>query len=544
MRQSSVDSTQEEGGGGARQADGRRTVVGPRDGGDGPRRAGGRRRRSPGSAPATGAKARRRRILRWSALTVAVLILGTACAGYLYIRHLNGNLRKDALDLGDSSLDKPEPNAFGQTPLNILLLGSDSRNSEANLRLGGSHKDRDRKPLADVQMLLHVSADRSNMTVISIPRDTRVTIPKCTDPDDGKVYAKTDSETINASLQNGGPGCTVAAWKELTGIYIDHFMMIDFAGVVSMADAVGGVPVCVSDNVEDKQSGLKLPKGDSVVAGEQALQWLRTRHGWEGGSDIARAKGQHMYMNSMVRQLKSGTKLTDPGKLTGLAEAATKALTVDPGLGTVKRLYDLGNDLKRVPTERISMVTMPWVPDPRNPNAHVVPKPGEAEQLFEMVRNDVALDGKDEKKPEPSPPPAAPKGEIAVTVQNGTGSALRAPVRGRAAQIAEELGRQGFTKATADTTRRVQPDTSVSYPGEDRKGDAMAVAEALGLPKSAVKLSKSVQKVTLVIGGDWRTGTAFPKAEAKEETKAPESVDALKGDDAKACMKVDPRHRW
>lgn len=109
-------------------------------------------------------------------------------------------------------------------------------------------------------MLLHVSADRSNMSVISVPRDTKTTIPKCTDPDDGKVYPKT-TDRINTSLQHGGPGCTVATWEEMTGIPVDHFMMIDFAGVVSMADAVGGVPVCVNSNVYDPRSKLKLKKG-------------------------------------------------------------------------------------------------------------------------------------------------------------------------------------------------------------------------------------------------------------------------------------------
>ncbi|MGP4002107.1 LCP family protein [Streptomyces sp. 8N706] len=492
----------------------------------------------------------KRRILRWFTTTLSVLILGTAGAGYLYYEHLNGNLDKDDLNLGDNSLDKSAPNAEGQTPLNILLLGSDSRNSKENVRLGGSRAEADRPPLADVQMLLHVSADRSNMSVISVPRDTRVTIPKCTDTDDGKVYRET-SATINSSLQNGGPGCTVATWEELTGIPVDHFMMIDFAGVVDMADAVGGVPVCVDNNVFDSKSGLRLRKGESVIKGEQALQWLRTRHGFEDGSDIGRAKAQHLYMNSMVRQLKSGTKLTDPDNLTDLAEAATKALTVDNGLGTVKKLYDLGNDLKRVPTGRITMATMPWVPDEQNP-AHVVPKPKDADKIFSLMRNDIALDGKDKKKkpgakksPEPSDP-AAPNGEIPVTVQNGTGTAAQIAVRGRAAFVASHLVQLGFAQAVADATPKSRADTTVSYPTADLRGDALAVAKALGLPESAVRHSADVSQITLVIGADWRTGTAYPKSDGSgtDDNKAPDSADALKGDDKSACMKVNPANVW
>ena len=293
---------------------------------------------------------------------------------------------------------------------NVLIVGTDNDAAQDE----GEFGKRD-ATLNDVNILLHVSADRSNMSVVSVPRDTRVTIPKCTDPDDGRVYPATDALTINASLQHGGPGCTVATWEELTGVPIDHFMMIDFAGVVSMADAVGGVPVCVDANVYDKDSGLRLRKGTTTIKGEQALQWLRTRHGFENGSDIGRAKAQHMYMSSMVRELKAGTKLSNPKKLWNLAEAATEALTVDKGIGSVQDLYDLANDVKRVPTHRITMVTMPWVPDPRNAN-HVVPKEGDAEQVFSMIRNDVALDGKDSRKqprksPEPTEPTAPKRGQ-------------------------------------------------------------------------------------------------------------------------------------
>ncbi|MFI8995966.1 LCP family protein [Streptomyces sp. NPDC053542] len=515
-------------------------------GGDGgaavPADSGGRGRRK---------RRRGRRVLKWTAGIAALLVLGTAGAGYLYYEHLNGNLRKGLLDLGDGGLKKPEPNAFGQTPMNILLLGSDSRNSKENVKLGGAKADVGRKPLADVQMLLHVSADRSSMSVLSIPRDTRVTIPECTDPKSGEKYPQTTAP-INQSLQHGGPGCTVATWKELTGIYIDHFMMIDFAGVVQMADAVGGVPVCVDDNIYSHDSkghgsGLKLTEGEHNIKGVQALQWLRTRYGFEDNTDIGRAKAQHMYMNSMIRQLKAGTKLTDPGKLQALAEAATKALTVDEGLGSVKKLYDLGGDLNRVPVKRVTMATMPWSYGPGE--SYVMPKPGDAEQVFAMLRNDTALDGKDaekKKKPAADPKPTTPKEELQVTVQNGTNGAIQGPVVGRASAVQGQLATLGYTAAGTDATLIAQADTTITYGGKDAEGDALAVAKALGLPKSAVKESSSAQGIRLVVGNDWRTGTAYPEtAGGKQQAeKAPESADALNGEDKKACMKVNPDYTW
>ncbi|WP_260616131.1 LCP family protein, partial [Streptomyces sp. WAC05292] len=352
----------------------------------------------------------KRRILRWTASVLAFLILATAAAGYLYYRHLNGSIQTDALNLGENKLGGSRPNAFGQTPLNILLIGSDARDGEENKALGGAKDTFDGPPLADVQMLLHLSADRSNMSVVSMPRDTMLKMPKCTEPN-GKVHsASRGLVQTNESLSRGGPGCTVAAWQDLTKIPIDHFMMIDFKGVVTMADAIGGVPVCVQENVhsltrDGKGSGLKLAKGENVIQGEVALQWLRTRYGFEDGSDIGRAHAQHMYMNSLAREFRRNAKLSNPMKLNSLAQAAIKAMVVDPGLNKIDKLYDLSMELKKVDPSRITMTTMPWIPSPSD-SARVEPKPGEAEDLFRMIREDIPLDGKGPEHP--AAPGAAP----------------------------------------------------------------------------------------------------------------------------------------
>ncbi|UFQ16038.1 MULTISPECIES: LCP family protein [Streptomyces] len=514
----------------------------------GSRRQPGRRRRR-GSGGRGAPPRRRRRVLRWSATVLSVLILGTAGAGYLYYQHLNSNIETDDLNLGEHRAPEPTPNAAGQTPLNILLIGSDARDSKENQKLGGAKDTFGAPPLADVQMLLHLSADRSNMSVISMPRDTLLTIPKCTDPDDGKVYPESGPRTMtNESLGRGGPGCTVATWEKLTNIHIDHYMMVDFAGVVSMADAIGGVPVCVDKNIHSrdsrgKGSGLKLRKGTTEVQGEQALQWLRTRYGFEDGTDIGRAKAQHMYMNALVRKLRENTGLTSPNQLRKLADKATKALNVDNGLGTVKKLYDLGNELKKVSPARTTMTTMPF----EYVGARVVPKPGDAEQLFRLVRDDIPLDGKGGKKPakeKASDDPAAEDDRIAVQVQNGTRTVTEPPATGRASAVAQILAAKGFKKATPDmTTALTEAKTVVRYPSVDLEGDAQRVAKSLGLPLSSAKKSTDVSGVTLVVGADWREGDAPPKHKKKDD-KTPDSAGALSGSDKKACMKVNPEFTW
>ncbi|MCX4511251.1 LCP family protein [Streptomyces sp. NBC_01619] len=516
------------------------TPGGGSGGGDGRRRRGARREAG---------RRGKRRILRWVASVLSLLILGTAAAGYLYYEHLNNNIRKGERSAGDSKAQKPEPNAAGQTPLNVLLIGSDSRSSKANQQLGGSRDKADAPPLADVQMLLHVSADRKNASVVSIPRDTRVQVPECVDPATKKTYKATRT-LINETLARGGPGCTLLTWESLTGVYIDHWMTVDFAGVVAMSDAVGGADVCVEQNVWDRPtamvkggSGLKLKAGPQTVEGEQALQWLRTRHAFY--NDMGRSKAQHMYMNSVIRKLKKQNAFTDTGQLMDLAETATKSLQVSEEIGTVKKLFDLGMQLKDVPMERIEMLTMPWIQDPYDQN-RVLPAPEKADNVWRMVRDDIPLDGKGPtSKPKPAAAPkdpAAPAAEIGVLVQNGTHTAQEGSVRGRATDVAGVLKDKGYARASQDSTSNPMAKTVVRYPSAELEGDAYAVAKSLGIPAGSVKKSTDVSGVTVVVGADWRTGDTFPKSAAP--TLSREDTDALNGANETECMDVYAPYRW
>ncbi|MFF8728326.1 LCP family protein [Streptomyces sp. NPDC015171] len=514
----------------------------------GGRRAGGRK---------TDGRRRGRRALRWSATVLAVVILGTAGAGYLYYRHLNGNIQKGARANGDDSkARRTAPNAAGQTPLNILLIGSDSRNSAENVKLGGSRDHAGDPPLADVQMLIHLSADRKSASMVSIPRDTRVDIPECKDPQSGKVYPPTN-DIINVTLARGGAGCTLLTWENLTGVYIDHWMTIDFAGVVRMADAIGGVDVCVKQNVWDHPtpqvpggSGLKLKAGTRKVKGKQALQWLRTRHAW--GDDLMRARAQHMYLNSMIRTLKKQNVFTDTGRLMDLAEAATKSLKVSEEIGTVKKLYDLGMQLKSVPSDRITSVTMPNRRDPQDGN-HVVPDQSNADKMWQMLQDDVPFDKNggasgskaDAHKDKPAKKPSVDAGGLGVLVQNATRGSTEAAVPQRASAIGQELVRKGYARAQADTSGSLAEDkTVVRYPSADLEGDAQAVAKALGIPMSSVQKSTDVSGVTVVVGADWRTGASYPKKSEPKAGDLPENSDAVNGSDTSKCMDVYSVYRW
>ncbi len=496
--------------------------------------------------PRTRARVRARRL----ALGCAVLLALAGAGGWGYVRYLDDNIRHGALSFGDQG--RASSDAAGHTALNILLIGSDSRDTAADLKLGGARGSVGGPVHADVEMLLHVSADRSNASLLSIPRDTMVDIPACTDPKTGKVYPESPHEQITDSLAHGGPGCTVYTWHQLTGIHIDHYMMVDFGGVVSMADAVGGVPVCTTGNVADPYSHLRLTRGRHVVKGVQALEWLRTRHGFGDGSDLYRTQTQHMYLTSMLRRLRSAGTMTDPGKVLALADAATRALTVDDGLDSVGKLAGLADQLKGLQPERLTTVTMPYAADPDNPRAWVIPMPGDAQRLFAMVRGDVPLDphGTPEASAHPTPTaPAAGAGagtdtaaavspsSVALTVQNGSG------IAGRAATLTAALRELGFTRARngLNAPTRQGPST-LDYPAADRAA-ARAVAAALHLPTAALRESADVTFPTLVIGTDWPSGGVYPTVATPSAGAVPMTAKQQNGGQS-ACAKVNPVYAW
>ncbi|MBS2965907.1 LCP family protein, partial [Actinocrinis puniceicyclus] len=291
---------------------------------------------------------RKRKALKWVSLSLATVLLAVLGAGeYLYV-HLSGNIKSTSL-LPDGVTQAGEvPNRFGQSPLNILLLGNGGRVNAQDCRLGGACADT--ASAADTMMVVHLAADRSNMTVMSIPRDSIVHLPAC---------AHDPTDLINASLVHG-PACAVQTVHDITGLTIDHFIEIDMSGVVTMSNALGGVPVCVTNNVYDSYSHLKLPKGTSVIQGTQALAWLRTRHAFI--NEVYREQAQHMFLAALLRKLKANASLTHVTTLYSVADAATKALTVDSGLGSVLDLLSLAQEIGKVPTSRVTMLSVPTIP--------------------------------------------------------------------------------------------------------------------------------------------------------------------------------------
>jgi LCP family protein required for cell wall assembly len=435
---------------------------------------------------------------------VGAFVILVAALGIAWIYQLNGNIKHSALDTGAAQKGKVIPGV-----LNILVIGSDSRLSASDSSLGGSDNS---LPHADVEMLVHVSADHQNATVMSIPRDTDIAIPACTQ--NGKTYTFPAHSQITNSL-NYGPGCTVSAVNSLTGININHFMMVDFSGVVSMSDAVGGVQVCVNNNVYDPGSHLKLSAGTHTLVGAGALAFLRSRHAFGGASDIDRTAAQHIFLSDLIRRMKSANTLANPANVFNLAEAASKAFQVDDGLAGVTNLASLANTLGGIPTDRITFTTMPVAQDPYNPNAWLVPGAG-AQDLFSAIANDQSLTPSSSPtsakpsagpsaKPSSAAAPTVNPASIPIHVLNGT------TTTGLAGNVATELNNKGYT----DTVTGDGPSVSssqVEYSTSDPiyKEEAQQVAGALGLPSSSLSPTSGLTSIHVIIGPDLKTGSGGP----------------------------------
>jgi len=298
-------------------------------------------------------------------VTCVVLALVTGLSTLYLYRHFNGNL--DVINVEQQlGTDRPEKKKVEgpKEPLNILVMGSDDRdapgNNIDNLTGGGKR--------SDTTILLHLSADRKRAYGVSIPRDSLVDRPQCFDDDMKPIPGATDA-MWNEAFSVGGPACTVRQVEQLTGIPIDHFVVVDFAGFRGMVDAIGGVQVCIPEpGIQDASHGINIPAGTRKLVGYQALNYVRERYVLGNGSDIGRMKRQQAFIAAMAHQVISANTLANPAHLLRFLDAATKSLQVDEGLGNLVKLAKLGAEFRGIGLDNIQFITVPWQYAPEDPN--------------------------------------------------------------------------------------------------------------------------------------------------------------------------------
>ncbi|MFG2719621.1 LCP family protein [Streptomyces sp. NPDC048416] len=485
------------------------------------------RRESEGSAvPRRGKKRSRARLIGIAGLSVVVLAV--AGGGWIYLQ-LNGNIK--TFDDGGLSADRPAASTDGS---NVLIIGSDTRSGD-NAEYGHGKGDIGR---SDTALLLHVYADQKHAVAVSIPRDSLVDVPPCKLPNGswtkGQHHVMFNSAFEVGETVQGNPACTQNTVEKLTGLRVDHTMVMDFAGFAKMTDAVGGVQVCVPSNVYQgdlnpklkRKGSLVFAKGPQKVSGQKALDYVRIRHGIGDGSDIGRIQRQQAFIGSLIKQVK-GQGL-DPTTLLPLANAATKSMTVDPGLGSPSKLISFAMSMKNIDLHNTKFVTLPW----RYEGERVAVVQPDADNLFAALRADKTVDGKDAggksasaapsaSPSDSAPAPASGKG-ISVAVYNGT------TAKGLAGSVAETLKSSGFT-VTSATTAATQDytHTVIQYGAAD---EAKAKTLATHFPGALLRSAKQ-PGLNLIVGTQYKAGGAAAASSAPAAVPSSVADKARSADD-------------
>ncbi|QOV35526.1 LCP family protein [Streptomyces ferrugineus] len=338
------------------------------------------------NGPRHRAKGRRRKprekrkglqIMAWTA--AGIVVLGGTGAGYLYFK-LNGNLK--SVDI-DQALGTDRPKKVDNGSENILVLGSDTR-SGSNKDLGGGTDDGSAR--SDTAMILHIYEGHRKASVVSIPRDTLIDRPECTDTK-GDTHQAASGVMFNEAYSTGGAACTVKTVESVTGIRMDHYLEVDFSGFQKLIDELGGVQVTTTKDINDPDSHLDLEAGPHRLNGKQALGLVRTRHGVGDGSDLGRIQLQQAFIKALIEQAKDIDLFGNPKRLYDLADTATKTVTTDSDLGSVNRLMSFADGLKGISSKNMSMVTMPVQYDPADPNRVIVAEK-KAQQVWTALKND------------------------------------------------------------------------------------------------------------------------------------------------------------
>ncbi|MFB7374276.1 LCP family protein [Streptomyces sp. NPDC056222] len=331
---------------------------------------------------AEGDAPRKRHWLRWTALGCSFVVLAAAGAGWWFYRKLDNNITTDTTAAAElRAYEKERPSAVASSARNILLIGSDTRTGTGNSQYG---RDKGTQR-SDTTILLHLAAGKESATAVSIPRDLMVEMPTCRTPDGTRT--REQFAQFNSAFEIGGTACTIRTVERLTGIRIDHHMVIDFRGFKKMVDAVDGVEVCLREPIDDSDAKLKLPAGRQTLHGEQALGFVRARKSLGNGSDTERMDRQQQFLGALVNKVQSNGVLLNPTRLYPVLDAATKSITTDPGLDSLRDLYDLARSMRAIPTEKVQFLTVPRRPYAQNANRDELVQP-EASQLFKRLRED------------------------------------------------------------------------------------------------------------------------------------------------------------
>lgn len=443
---------------------------------------------------------------RLTAISAAlILVLSAISAGAITaINNLGRNIQSIDTSELDNSTNRPDtPIQTDTSATNLLIMGSDSRTGKGNQGYGYVPGER-----SDTTLLVHIYEGRKSAIVVSIPRDSYVTMPRCKTPSGGYVGPWTTK--FNAAFSVGGPVCTIQTIESLTGIRVNNFVVVDFNAFKTVVDSLGGVQVCFTTPVYDPiihgvgGSGLNLPAGFSTLNGEDALKFVRARESLGDGSDIGRITRQQEFVSSMIRSIEQKGLLRNPSLLYATANTVTKSLTTSKDFANVRNLERFGLSLTGLSPKNIKLVATPFV----YIKGGNVGWTAETKKLWSAIRHDkpwplvspsaspsVSPSVKPSASPSVSTGLITPPESITVDVLNATGKS------GLAAKVADQLRARGFIIANVATAPAKIAKTKVRYSKDYyQSARTLAFSARTKLLTQDNALDKRVQ---LIIGPDW-----------------------------------------
>ncbi|WP_066915928.1 LCP family protein [Mycobacterium interjectum] len=485
-------------------------------------------------------KSRRRSILvaaRSAAAFSAVLALALTGGAWQWSASKNNRLNiVSALDPNSSDIRDPG-GQYGDE--DFLIVGIDSRAGE-NADMGAGSTDDADGARSDTVMLVNIPANRKRVVAVSFPRDLAITPIQCEayNPNTGKYGPIYDEKTktwgskmvytetkLNSAYAFGGPKCLVKEIQKLSGLNINRFIAVDFAGFAKMVDALGGVEVCSRTALHDYELGTVLDHaGRQILDGATALNYVRARQvTTETNGDYGRIKRQQLFLSSLLRSLISEDTLLDLNKLNNVVNMFISLTSVDNV--KTKDLVQLGQSLQGMAAGHMTFVTVPT--GVTDQNGDEPPRMADMRALFDAIINDDPLPEENDQNakalggtsptsgPTKAPttrktptPTAAPEAQhqqvmttspqdVTVRVSNATTQS------GLAATATKQLKNNGFNVMTPDDYPSSVNTTTVLFsPGNEQA--AATVASSFANAK-VQRVSGYGQVIQVVLGPDFNT---------------------------------------
>ncbi|WP_067606877.1 LCP family protein [Nocardiopsis listeri] len=423
---------------------------------------------------------------QWVACVVTALTIIASLGGYGWYQGLIGNITTTQVDTDE--WDRP---TSVEGVMNLLIIGSDVRSGE-NADYGEAEGER-----PDTMLIASINVDNGAATLVNLPRDLMVDLPAC-EAVEGYEGMGAHQGMINSAMTFGGVGCQWNTVEQVTGVHLDHFLMMDFTGFKDMVDALGGVQMCIPEPIDDPKAHLELDAGLQSLDGEDSLGFVRSRYAQGDGSDLSRIDRQQEFMGAMLREVLSSDVMTNPVTITNFLGAVTDSISTDDDL-TVDIMTDMAISMREVDLERIQFVTVPSGAHPDDENRIMMSQP-QASELFEAINAGVDLAGEDDdtsdNKDEAEGRETVDPADVSIEVLNNTG------IDGLAVEIQAVLVQEGYVVTGRGNPVLRTPEATTVYhgPGEEAAAELLAGSLENAVTEEAEGLEQTLE---LVAGTDW-----------------------------------------